>query len=91
MNKMTLQEAILDALVDDAESIVQISEYLKFLNLESAEAEIIEELSSMLAEKKINVAYPNDFEEKSLKDYNGSVTELWFELTEKGKAEWNDI
>jgi|LSQX01.2.fsa_nt_gb hypothetical protein len=88
---MTLREAILDALIDDGESIIQIKEYLNYLGLESTEVEIIEILNNLFIEGQVKVAYPRKFKEKSLKEFKGEITELWFELTTKGRKEWSDI
>lgn len=88
---MTLREAILDALIDDRESIIQISEYLNFLGFESTESEIIETLNNLYIEGQVKVIYPREFKEKSLKKFKGEIRELWFELTTKGKKEWSDI
>ena len=88
---MTLREAILDALIDDGESIIQISEYLNFLGFESTESEIIETLNNLYIGGQMKVVYPREFKEKSLKEFKGEIRELWFELTTKGKKEWSDI
>lgn len=88
---MTLREAILDALIDDGESIIQISEYLNFLGFEATESDIIETLNNLFVEGQVEVAYPRELEEKSLKAFKGEIKELWFELTAKGKKEWSDI
>lgn len=87
---MTLREAILDALIDDGESIIQISEYLNFLDIVFSRKDIIEMLNVLFIEEKLKVAYPKDFKVESLISYN-EIDELWFELTEKGRDEWNDI
>jgi hypothetical protein len=87
---MTLREAILDAVVDDTESIVQISEYLKFLSIDFLKKDVIELLDVLINEGKLRIAYPSGFKEKSLLFYNG-IDELWFEITKEGLIEWNNI
>ena len=88
---MTLREAILDALIDDGESIIQVSEYLNYLGFEATESEIIEILNNLFIEGQVKVAYPREFGEKSLREFTGEIRELWFELTAKGKEEWDTI
>ena len=63
---MTLREAILDALIDDGESIIQISEYLNFLGIVFSREDVIKMLDVLFIEEKLKVVYPNSFKAGSL-------------------------
>jgi hypothetical protein len=86
---LILREAILDALADDGESIVQVREYLKYLNILSTAEDVIELLDCLLKEKKIRIAYPQNIKVESL--HCGMVNDFWFELTDMGRCEWEKI
>ncbi len=55
---MTLKDEILDVLADDGESIVQIRSRFEYYELNFSDKEIIDELSSLLRQGKIKIAYP---------------------------------
>jgi len=86
---MTLREAVLDALADDGESIVQISEYLQHLAISATKEEITELLNTLFSEKKIYVAFPRNLNIQSIS--SELIDYLWFELTDAGKSEWEQI
>ncbi|MTI49371.1 hypothetical protein [Sporosalibacterium faouarense] len=87
---MNIREGILDSLADGGESIIQIEEYLIFLGIHSFRYDIINELKTLLRQNKIYIEYP-----PSAKGINeiklDSIKEYWFELTEAGRAEWENI
>ena len=86
---MILREAILDALADGGESIVQIREYLEYLNILSTAEDLIKLLDCLLKEKKIRIAYPQNIKVESLPC--DIVNDFWFELTDMGRCEWEQI
>ena len=87
---MTLREAILDSLVDDGETIKQINEYLIYLGILTTERSIIEILNKLLEEEKIIIVFPENINLESLLDCE-YISDLWFELTQKGYEEWETI
>lgn len=92
IERMTLREAILDALADDGESIVQILGYLKHLGYIENSKTLKYILENLLEESIIMIVYPpnktiTDF--KVLKGMN--VEDFWFEMTPKGYREWQKI
>jgi hypothetical protein len=87
---MNMKEAILDALVDDGETIIQICEYINYLGILAKFNTIKDTLNDLYVEGKIKVVYPPNFKEKSLKSID-DLEELWFELTPIGKIEWEKI
>lgn len=84
---MNLREAILDALVDDLESIIQIEEYCIYLKHDVKRKVILSEIKSLLECNLIKIGYPYDAEE--IEDAN--IEDYWFELTDLGKQEWEKI
>ncbi|PKM50395.1 MAG: hypothetical protein CVV02_11495 [Firmicutes bacterium HGW-Firmicutes-7] len=87
---LELREGILDALVDDDESIVQIEEYLTYLKIDFSRTSVLELLQQLLDENKIKIEYPPEF--KTLKKLNiSNLEEYWFELTQEGHKEWGKI
>jgi hypothetical protein len=87
---MNLKEAILDALVDDGETIIQIREYINYLGINTQFNRIIDSLNNLYVEGKIKVVYPPNFNDESLESID-DLEELWFELTPIGKREWEKI
>jgi len=87
---MNLREGILDALVDDGESIVQIVEYLNYLKIKFDTVQVIKQLEQLLIEEKIRIEYPPD--SKGLQQINrNKVGDYWFELNQIGREEWGKI
>lgn len=86
---MTLREAILDALSDDGESIKQVREYLKFLNILATRDDVVKVLNSLLKENKIIIVYPENVELESL--FVEDISDFWFEMTDEGRVEWERI
>jgi len=83
---------ILDALKDDSESIVQITEYIKYLKMSYSMDAIIEELAKLLEEDFIEIVYPNGITITELRNAtNKNITDFWFGLTSKGEHEWSLI
>jgi hypothetical protein len=90
--KITMREAILNSLVDDDESIVQIeSELIKngvSYNMDSLKKAIKE----LLLVSEIIIRYPPN---KSIDDFINSdavsIKNFWFGLTLKGYKEWDNI
>ncbi len=87
---MNIREGILDSLVDGGESIVQITEYLEYLKIQSSRSVVVNEIKQLLRQKKIYIEYPSiakgmvEIEVDKIEDY-------WFELTESGRLEWDRI
>ncbi len=87
---MNMREGILDALVDEGETIIQILEYLNFLKLNPDKEGVIHEIVSLLKEGKIYIKYPPELEDYTI--INLSIIEdYWFELTQDGRSEWESI
>jgi hypothetical protein len=90
--KMNLREAVLDALVDDGESIRQISEYLQYLKIDNSSETIVNVVISLMNEQLIRIVYPHN---KTMDNFvnadNEGKLEFWFELTECGHKEWKKI
>lgn len=90
--RMNFRDAILDALVDDGESIKQISEYLQYLGIAHSTEMIENMISKLLNEQLVKVSYPKD---KTVGDFlianEKERLEFWFELTEYGLEEWDKI
>jgi hypothetical protein len=83
---------ILDALKDDSESIVQITEYIKYLKMSYSMDAVIEELAKLLEEDFIEIVYPNGITITELRNAtNKNITDFWFGLTSKGEHEWSLI
>ncbi len=89
--KMTLREGILDSLKDEGESITQIQEYLHFLGHKSDFNEITLILESLLAQSAIKIVYPLNESSLRLSYDKESIKKYWFELTDRGKVEWESI
>jgi hypothetical protein len=87
---MTLREEILDALADDGESIETIKSWFKHVNVSFPDEEIINELTTMLKEKAITIAYPYD-KKGSLSLDIKHIEDYWFELTLLGRSEQQHI
>ena len=90
--KLPLREGILDALVDDGESIVQIEQFFEYINV-TVERQLLKKIIiELLNESLIEIAYPNN---KSVVDFTNSndetIEDYWFELTKKGYTEWQKI
>lgn len=89
---MNLRQSVLDALVDDSESMVQIRNYLKYYKVSYADDSLKEIILRLLDESKIVIAYPPD---SNITDFINAgtyeITDYWFKLTEKGYEEWNNI
>lgn len=87
---MDIREAILDALVDGAESIIQIQEYLSYLGLSVNRETLFAEMATLLKQGKIYIEYPP--EAKGTDELNiADIEDYWFELTPEGRSEWNNI
>jgi len=84
-----LREGIMDALVDDGESIVQIEEFLKYIKFPSERQQLKKIIIELLNESLIEIAYPP---KKNVIDFANSndetIEDYWFELTKKGYTEW---
>ena len=83
---MELSVAILGSLSDDDESIVQIDSYLKYLSVDFSEKELLDTLEKLYDRKLIKIAYSENTKNPSFNDY-GSLKDLWFRLTMKGKSQ----
>jgi hypothetical protein len=82
-----LRREILDVLIDDGESILQIEKYFDHFNIEFDKANVIRLLEQLLAEQKIKIQFPT--EDRGKHELNiEKVEDYWFELTETGKEEW---
>lgn len=57
---MNLLQSVLDALVDDSESMVQIRNYLKYYKVSYADDSLKEIILRLLDESKIVIVYPPD-------------------------------
>lgn len=57
---MNIREAILDALADGGESIIQIQEYLNYLGLNIDKEKLFNEIATLLKQGKIYIEYPPD-------------------------------
>jgi len=90
--QMNLRQSILDALVDDSESIVQIKNYLKYYNVSYTDVLLKEIIIRLLDESLIKIIYPpNSNAMDIVKADSHTITDYWFKLTEKGYKEWNNI
>jgi len=89
---MNLRQSILDALVDDSESIVQIKNYLKYYRVSHTDEALRETILELLNESVIKIKYPPN---SSIIDIVNAdsliIRDYWFKLTEKGYEEWNNI
>ena len=84
---MNLHEGILDALIDEGESIIQIEKYLKYLKFNVTREDLTSELASLLDQQQIMIEYPLDY--KDIIDLNPlNIEEYWFGLTNIGRSEW---
>lgn len=90
--RMNIKEGILDALIDDGESIIQVEEYLSYLGIEFKREMVKQTLVEFLKECLVEISYPLN---KSMIDFECSqgetIEDFWFELTEKGRKEWEKI
>jgi hypothetical protein len=87
-----LRDAILDALKDDGESIIQIFRYLDYLKIKFSTEMVKAELVRLLNDECVKIAYPyglNSGEFENATDEN--ISDFWFELTPKGENEWSLI
>ncbi len=90
--KMNLRESILDAIVDDSESIVQIKNYLNYLEIPYTDELLKDSILELLNESVIKIVYPPNRNIIDVtKANNIAIIDYWFELTEKGREEWNII
>ena len=90
--KWTLCEGILDALIDDGESIVQVEGYLNYLNLPTERNVIKKTLIKMLNEDQIYISYPTGHtKENFIGCTDDKIEDYWFELTSRGRKEWENI
>ncbi len=87
---MTLKDEILDVLADDGESIVQIRSRFEYYELNFSDKEIIDELSSLLRQGKIKIAYPYS-KKGSLTFDIENIEDYWFELTNEGRKEQQSL
>ena len=74
---MDIKIAILDSLIDDDETIVQIQNYLRFLKIYVGLDDISCLIKSMLEEKLVSIN-----EDISDNDF------VWYKISEKGKEFW---
>lgn len=87
---MNLREGTLDALVDDGESVVQIEEYLTYLDIDFDRNQVLYLLQQLINENKIIVIHP--IEDSNTKILNENEFEkYWFKLTVDGYKEWDKI
>jgi len=89
---MTIWEEILNTFADDGESIIQIENLLRYFNISTDRDEIRKILIKMLDEGLLKVVFPY---ERTKADFinceDDDIEEFWFELTTKGRAEWEKI
>ena len=87
-----MRDAILDALGDDGESIIQISEYLQYLSINYTDEIVISTILNLLDEQLIKIELPRN---KTSNDFRSAGSEekmdYWFELTKAGEIEWQKI
>jgi len=89
---MNLRESVLDAIVDDSESIIQIKNYLNYLGIPFTEKLLIDLILQLLNESTIRIVYPpNSTVHDNEKADDITIADYWFELTEKGHKEWENI
>jgi hypothetical protein len=86
--KMSLRQAVLDALADDDETIIQIQEYIENLKINASQTEIEEMTKELLTQGKIFIVYPIEVNvlPKVIK-----FSDLWFRMTKEGRMEWESI
>ncbi|WP_407309956.1 hypothetical protein [Desulfosporosinus sp. SB140] len=84
-----LKVGILDVLKDDGNSIEQILKYLKYLKINCSEEIVKAEIIRLLNDEFIRIEYPSVLNAKEFYSATGEkLSDFWFELTPKGKAEW---
>lgn len=89
---MTFWEEILNVFADDGESIIQIENALRRYKIPAARSEIRKVLIKMLEEGLLKVVFPYDATEADfINCTDNDVEDFWFELTIKGRAEWEKI
>jgi hypothetical protein len=54
------------------------------------ENDVVMEMNNLLGEEKNKIVFPKNTTIESLISYD-DISELWFELTEKGRKEWETI
>jgi predicted DNA-binding protein YlxM (UPF0122 family) len=82
--QMTIREAVLDAIADDVESIVQIENYLRCFKSDIEREEVKHILIELLHDEWIHIVHPpkkrlTDFENS----YGDAIEFYWFEQTDR--------
>jgi hypothetical protein len=90
LRKLNLRQGIIDILVEDDENIEQIEKGLIDLGLSYDREAVRKTLLELGNDLSINVSYPpnttiNNFWEAD----DSTIKDFWFEVTSKGKAEWD--
>lgn len=89
---MTLRECVLDALADDSESIIQIEGYFKHTSYSVTREEVKNIIIDLLQEEMIFIEEPaNKTIVEVINSDDESITDFWFDRTQKGIEEWNKI
>jgi hypothetical protein len=87
---MTHEEIVLDCLADDCESIEQISNWFKFLNVFITSDELKKLIINLLTEGKICTI--GDDRQWVVDTDNPPVLDgYWFKMTTRGRSQWNAI
>ena len=87
---MTFREEILNALVDDDESIIQIENWFNYSNVKFNRPDVIKLLQQLLVEERIEIRYP--YADIGKHELNiDRIEDYWFGLTKAGKEEWDKI
>lgn len=75
---MNIREAILDALIDGGESIIQIQEYMNYLGLNIDREKLIRIIETLFNQGKIYIEYPHEeIDELDI----AKIEDYWFGLT----------
>ncbi len=92
MREIPLREVVLNALVDDDESIVQIEKEVIKMGVKYNIESLKETIKELLIDSEIVIRYPPN---KGIDDLINSDFEsikyFWFGLTLKGYEEWGNI
>lgn len=89
---LSLEQGILDILVDDDESIIQIEKGLINLGIDFDRESVKRKITELLKSLSVQIYYPpnktiNDFWEAK----DDTIGDFWFKLTSKGKSEWESL
>ena len=89
---ITLREGILIALVDDGESIIQIEVSLKEFKIPFTRDLVKEQIINLINEELVEIVFPPDKTiDDLIKSNNESIEAFWFELSKRGRKEWEKI